>query len=305
MTLVPEVRERCMTKSSAMEDPCRAVSAFGRQKLRVAFAICIAAASTLGSAAAHAIEDDACRRPAPQVVLLPPDRSPPPSTALVAALTDTARGDMRGLDARRRPGTVITFSGAKPGDRVAELIPGAGYFSRIFARLVGPSGHVYLIWPTEYLAEVGASEIAPSRALAVDPHYGNIEVLEQAAASFSTPEKVDLVFTAQNFHDYPDAFMGKIDPGAISRQVYTALKPGGVFLIIDHAATGGSSLRDTEKLHRIDANSVRRSVTAAGFVFDAESDALRNAADAHTQPVFCPSIRGHTDQFILRFHKPA
>jgi predicted methyltransferase len=270
---------------------------------RLARAAC-AAAFALHAGLAHAAAGDACHAP-PQAVSLPPDTSPPPGAALAAALNDPARGDVRDADARRRPAAVIGFSGARPGDRIAELIPGKGYFTRIFARLAGPQGHVYLIWPTEYLALTGTKPLEASRALAADPRYGNITVLQQPARAFATPEQVDLVFTAQNFHDYPDAFMGKIDPVSFSRQVYAALKPGGVFLIVDHAAEPGSGLRDTEKLHRIDPAAVRRSVTEAGFIFDGQSTALHNPADPLTQLVFCPSIRGHTDQFMLRFRKPA
>jgi predicted methyltransferase len=115
---------------------------------------------------------------------------------------------------------------------------------------------------------------------------------------------VDVVFTAQNYHDYPDAFMGKVDLLAFDRQVYAALKPGGVFVVIDHAAAAGTGLRDTDTLHRIDPAVVRQQVEAAGFVFDGASDVLRNSADPHDIPVFDHSIRGHTDQFAFRFRKP-
>jgi predicted methyltransferase len=88
------------------------------------------------------------------------------------------------------------------------------------------------------------------------------------------------------------------------KQVYDALKPGGLFVVIDHVAPAGSSLADTNTLHRIDPAAVRREVESAGFVFDGESNPLRNAQDPHTVKVFDKSIRGHTDQFIYRFRKP-
>jgi predicted methyltransferase len=121
----------------------------------------------------------------------------------------------------------------------------------------------------------------------------------------SAPEPVDLVFTAQNYHDYHDPFMGPVDMAGFDKRVYDALKPGGLFVVIDHAAPAGSGLADTDTLHRIDPAVVKQEVEAAGFVFDGESDALRNPADAHDLKVFDKSIRGHTDQFVYRFRKPA
>jgi predicted methyltransferase len=99
--------------------------------------------------------------------------------------------------------------------------------------------------------------------------------------------------------------MGKVDPLALDRQAFAALKPGGLFVVIDHVAPAGSGMVDTGTLHRIDPAIVKQQVQAAGFVFDGESNALRNPADPHTAKVFDKSIRGHTDQFIYRFRKPA
>jgi predicted methyltransferase len=129
-------------------------------------------------------------------------------------------------------------------------------------------------------------------------------VLTQPAAHLSAPQPVDLVFTSQNYHDYPDEFMGKVDPAVLDKQVFDVLKPGGLYVIIDHVAEAGSGMRDTDTLHRIDPAIVKKQVEAAGFVFDGESVVLRNPADPHTIKVFDKSIRGHTDQFIYRFRKP-
>jgi predicted methyltransferase len=115
---------------------------------------------------------------------------------------------------------------------------------------------------------------------------------------------VDLVFTCQNYHDYHDPFMGPVDMVAFDKQVFAALKPGGLFVVIDHVAPAGSGISDTNTLHRIDPAVVKKEVEAAGFVFAGESDALRNPKDPHTIAVFDKSIRGHTDQFIYRFRKP-
>ena len=120
----------------------------------------------------------------------------------------------------------------------------------------------------------------------------------------TAPKPLDVVFTSQNYHDYPDKFMGAIDPAILDKNVFNALKPGGVFIIVDHVAEAGSGLRDTDTLHRIDPEIVKTQVTAAGFVFEGESDVLRNPADDHKVKVFDKSIRGHTDQFVFKFRKP-
>lgn len=220
-----------------------------------------------------------------------------------AALAAPNRASERSVDARRQTAAVLAFSTVKPGDKVAELIPGQGYFSKLFSRIVGPNGRVYMVWPIEY-ARVAHPDPEVDKRLAGGPNFRNLAVLEQPAARFSTPEPVDLVFTAQNYHDYPDAFMGGVDPVAFDRQVFRALKPGGVFLIVDHAAKPGSGMRYTDSLHRIDAGLVRRQVTSAGFVFEGESRVLRNSRDDHSLKVFDPSVRGRTDQFVFRFRKP-
>lgn len=221
---------------------------------------------------------------------------------VAAAVADHGRDADRDADARRHIAEVVAFSGVKPGDKVVDLIPGSGYFTKVFSKVVGPAGHVYMVWPNEYAQEAQPDPVK-NQALARQG-YPNTSVILQPAAAFSTPEPVDLVFTVQNFHDYPDKFMGRVDPVAFSRQVYKALKPGGVFLVVDHAAEAGSGLRDTDTLHRIDPAIVKKDVEAAGFKFEGESQALRNPADDLKKAVFDKAIRGHTDQFIYRFRKP-
>ena len=129
-------------------------------------------------------------------------------------------------------------------------------------------------------------------------------MLIDAADRFAVPERLDLVWTAQNYHDLHDTFMKPTDIAALNAAIFRALKPGGVFIVIDHAAESGSGLRDTETLHRIDPQSIREEVTAAGFVFEGESAVLRNADDSHLLRVFDPAIRHRTDQVVLKFRKP-
>lgn len=220
-----------------------------------------------------------------------------------AAVNDPARSQDVSADARRKITDVMVFSEVKPGQKVLELIPGSGYFTRVFSGIVGSQGHVYALWPNEYAKE-DVDDVAGSDKLAADSHYANVSVLKQAAAQLTVPESVDLVFTSQNYHDYPDTFMGKVDPAAFDKQVYAALKPGGLFVVIDHVAPAGSGMADTDTLHRIDPAIVKKQVESAGFVFAGESTVLRNPNDPHTIKVFDSSIRGHTDQFMYRFRKP-
>ena len=220
------------------------------------------------------------------------------------ALADPARQADAADDARRKIAEVMAFAEVKPGQRVLELVPGSGYWTRVFSAIVGPQGHVYTIWPDE-MGKYSAKSLANWQKLVATPHYANVSLLQQPAAQLNAPKPVDLVFTAQNYHDYHDPFMGPVDMAKFDKEVYAALKPGGLFVVIDHVAPAGSGLADTNTLHRIDPAVVKQEVEAAGFVFDGESSALANQADTHDKKVFDPSIRSHTDQFIYRFRKPA
>ncbi|HEY2344437.1 MAG TPA: methyltransferase [Xanthomonadaceae bacterium] len=227
----------------------------------------------------------------------------PPYVAHAAADASRGAADLQ-KDAVRKGPQIMAFAGVKPGDRVLELIPGGGYFTRLFSRIAGPKGHVYAVWPEPY-DKVSHPDSDNLRKLGTQPGYTNISVDVQPADALKAPQPLDVVFTSQNYHDYPDKFMGSLDPAVLNRAVFAALKPGGVFVIVDHVAETGAGMRDTDTLHRIDPEIVKQQVTAAGFEFAGESDVLRNPADPHTIKVFDPSIRGHTDQFVFKFRKPA
>ena len=225
--------------------------------------------------------------------------------ALDQALADPTRKDQReASDARRKPGPLIALAGVKPGDKVLDLIPGSGYWTRIFSRLVGPDGKVYAVWPQAYAREA-MGNVQDLRKLSADKYYGNVVVEVEPSTALTAPEPLDVVWTSQNFHDYPDEFMGKGDPGQLAKDAFKILKPGGVFMVIDHKAKAGRGLLDTDTLHRIDPAAVRKIVEGAGFRFAGESNVLDNPADPLDIPVFDKSIRGHTSQFAYKFVKPA
>jgi predicted methyltransferase len=124
----------------------------------------------------------------------------------------------------------------------------------------------------------------------------------KAAADFSLPSDLDVVWTSENYHDLHNKMFGAPDMKVFDEAIFKALKPGGVFIVEDHAAEAGSAARDTDTLHRIDERLVRQEVTSAGFVFVAASDVLHNADDPHTAKVF--ELHGKSDKFLLKFRKP-
>jgi predicted methyltransferase len=223
---------------------------------------------------------------------------------ITAAVADPHRPtDQVKLDPARKPAQLLAFAELKAGDRVADFMPGNGYFTRIMSDVVGAKGHVYAFLPTEQLANCAPSEVAGTKALERDPNYANVYVLSAATANFNLAS-LDLIWTAQNYHDLHDSFMGPANVAALNRAFFKALKPGGIYLVIDHVAESGTGLRDTESLHRIDPLRLRNEIEAAGFLLDAQSDLLRNPQDDHKLSVFDGRVRGQTDQVVFRFRKP-
>jgi len=208
------------------------------------------------------------------------------------------------LDPARKPAELMAFAEMKRGYAIADFMPGNAYFTRIMSDVVGARGHVYAFLPTEQLANCSPDEVAGTKALEHDPAYANVSILRDSAANFRVPQKLDIIWTAQNYHDLHDSFMGPADVAALNKRFFDALKPGGIYLVIDHVAEAGSGLRDTESRHRIDPLRLRQEIEAAGFVLDAKSNALRNPKDDHKLSVFAPSVRGQTDQVVYRFRKP-
>ncbi len=230
-----------------------------------------------------------------------PGGGTPAITAAIAApdrpKVDTDR------DALRQPAALIAFAGLKSGDQVADLMPGKGYFTRIFSNVVGPSGHVYAIVPAE-LAQVAPKIPEAMKALVAEPSFGNVSSLVMPTAAIAAPVKLDLAWTSDNYHDLY-GFFGAEQAAKFDAAVFKALKPGGIFIVIDHVAPAGTSDTSPKTLHRIEPAVVKAQVLAAGFELVGESDLLRNPADPHDIKVFDPKIRGRTDQFVFKFRKPA
>jgi predicted methyltransferase len=232
--------------------------------------------------------------------------APTTSPAIAAAVADTSRpaADVA-RDPNRKPAETLTFAGVKPGDRVGDFIANSGYFSRLFADVVGPEGRVYAVELNEIIKFPNvASGYEGLQAWAKSRSNLSVETVPaRQAVAFAEP--LDLFWISQNYHDLSDKFLGPLDVAAFNRQVYAALKPGGIYIVLDHAAAKGAPVDVTETLHRIEVDRVKREVEAAGFTLVGESNLLANPADPHTASVFNASIAGHTDQFLLKFRRPS
>lgn len=221
---------------------------------------------------------------------------------LSAALADKTRpaADVS-RDAARKPAELLAFAEVKPGQKVADFIMGGGYFTRILSAAVGPNGHVYAYQPEEFI-KFQASYGENQKKVVAD--YKNVTAVTQSLGALDLPDGLDLVFTVQNYHDLHLKPMPTDWAGKVNAEVYKSLKPGGLYVIVDHVAAPGSGLEAADKVHRIEPEIVRKEVEAAGFKFEGESPLLRSSADPHTASVFDPSIRGKTDQFVMKFRKP-
>jgi predicted methyltransferase len=224
---------------------------------------------------------------------------------IAAAVADPARPQTdRDRDADRKPAECIAFAGLKPGQRVADLIPGGGYFTRIFSGVVGPKGQVIAVAPPKR-PDAPPDRPEPSAAvtaIAADPHYQNVTVSVMKLAELKLPEKLDMVWTSQNYHDFHNA--QNLDVGTLNKAVFDSLKPGGTYIVIDHATEKGAGFTATSTLHRSDPDAVKAEVMAAGFEFVGASDVIANAADDHKTPVFDKGLHDKTDRYVLKFRRP-
>ena len=224
-----------------------------------------------------------------------------PPTYVQNAVADPSRpADDRKDDALRKPDQVLTFSGVRPGQKVGEYLPGGGYYTRMLSDVVGPKGKVYALETSTW----GQKNIDNTRKVLDEPGRGNVVLDVAPLGSFHAAEKVDLFWTTLNYHDLHVPKYANVDMAAFNKAVFDALKPGGTYLIEDHAAAAGAGATLSPTLHRIEKATVIHEVTAAGFRLVGESDVLANPADDHTKIIFDPSIRLKTDQFILKFRKP-
>jgi predicted methyltransferase len=225
-------------------------------------------------------------------------QSIPPSVA--AAVSDKARpaADTK-RDADRKPAETVAFAGVKPGDKILELLAFGGYYTRILSKTVGPKGHIYSTMP-DGLLQTRPQMADGLKAIMADPTYGNVSMLPEPNGNPTAPEPVDMVWTSDNYHDLhnPGPF-GASDIAGFNKAAFAALKPGGLFIVIDHAGAPNSGFTQTGTLHRADPEAVKKEVEAAGFIFVAASDVLHRTNDNFT------TRSDDTDeQFTFKFKKP-
>lgn len=221
---------------------------------------------------------------------------------LKAALADKARpAEDVARDAARKPAELLALANVERGDKVADLVMGGGYFTRILSAAVGPQGRVYAYQPEEFIkfqASYGENQKKVAAA------HANVTPITAPFSGLDLPDGLDLVLTVQNYHDFHLRPFPKDTAEKVNAEVFKSLKSGGTYLIVDHTAKAGSGHDVAHTLHRIDPAIVRQEVEKAGFRFVRESDLLDAAGDPMTANVFDPAIRGKTDQFVLVFRKP-
>ncbi len=224
-----------------------------------------------------------------------------------AAVDDSTRPDAdRKRDTDRKPAEVLAFAGIKPGMKVGELMPMQGYYTRLLCRVVGDAGHIDGVNFSMHMPPPPPGAPARPRMQMPAPAplgCNNVTDTTQSASELTLPSDLDAVWTTENYHDFHNAMLGSPDMKQFDMAVYSSLKPGGVFIVEDHAAAAGHGTRDTNTLHRIDPAAVRQEVESVGFKFVGESHVVANASDDHTQKVF--SMADKTDRFLFKFRKPA
>src|ERR1700685_2847699 len=198
---------------------------------------------------------------------------------------------------------LIKFARVDAGSTIIDVYPGDGDWTRLFSEIVGPKGRVYSFVPAKP-AHFKNDPVGRMQTLAKEPGRENVEAVSaDLVAMPEATQPADVLWLHLFYHDLHTALMQARGATAaqFNRAVYERLKPGGSYVIVDHAAAVGAGTSDAQSLHRIEPASVRGEVEAAGFVLEAESTMLANKDDSHAIKVFDPSIKGETDRFAFRF----
>ncbi|TPE63637.1 class I SAM-dependent methyltransferase [Sandaracinobacter neustonicus] len=222
--------------------------------------------------------------------------------ALAAPLRPAAE---RAADARRRPAEVLALFRLGPGQRVLDMVAGTGYYSRLIADVVGPTGMVFA-HSTEGL--IAVDELQPGWSVLKRQHP-NVRLILGYPDRMRLPDRIDRVLFHMCIHDlwWEDAQyrIPRMDPEKALKKVYDAMVRGGLVLVVDHRAKAGAEPRgETLAHHRIDPALVKAEMAKAGFVLEAESDVLANPEDDLTRIVYDPAIRGRTDRFVQLYRRP-
>jgi len=242
----------------------------------------------------------ACHRQSPSLQRMSNDWME--TARMLVAAPDRTEADRR-LDPGRHPAELLAFFGVGPGLRVAELGAGSGYTTELLARAVRPNGTVYGQNSPFILKRFAQS---PWRERLARPPMQGVVRLDRPFDDPFPPDVRDLdqVWIILFYHD---TVWMKADRAKMNRAVFDALRPGGVYAVVDHSGRPGTDATETETLHRIEESTVKQEIEAAGFVLDAESSILRNPADTrdwNASPRAAGERRGSSDRFVLRYVKP-
>jgi predicted methyltransferase len=224
----------------------------------------------------------------------------PPAIAAIAGAADRSADD-KAMDAGRHPGETLAFFGIAPGMKVAEIAAGRGYTTELLARTVGDSGKVYAVNNKTLLGFVGDEW---TKRLATPP-LKNVVRLDREFDDPLPPEAKDLDVVL-NVLTYHDTVWMKVDRDKMNRAIYAALKPGGVYGIIDHSARAGAGMNEVQTNHRIEESALIADIVKAGFKLASEAEFLRNPKDTrdwNDSPRVAGERRGTSDRFVLKFVK--
>jgi len=207
--------------------------------------------------------------------------------------------DDRERDARDKPAEVLAFADVKPGMVVADIFSAGGYYTEQQSGVVGPTGKVLAINNVPY-ARFAKDDIA---ARYKDGRLGNVEQrLVEASYMNIPPKSVDLAMIIMAYHDtyWIDEKEGwpEINNDGFIESIKRMLKPGGKLLILDHNAAAGTGKEVASKLHRLNEEWARKSLTSHGFVFEKSYEGLRNPADQLDKMVYDPAVKGKTDRYV-------
>jgi predicted methyltransferase len=232
----------------------------------------------------------------PEAIAIPPH--------VEAAVSATDRSDPdRELDAGRHPAETLAFFGIQAGWRVAEIGAGGGYTTELLARVVGPKGVVFAQNSQSLLDKFAGAVLEPRLTKAVNANV--VKVVREFEDPLPPEAKeLDAVLDVLFYHD--TVWLG-VDRDKMNRAVFTALRPGGIYGIVDHSAKDGAGVTVVKELHRIDQRVVKEEIERAGFRFAGEAHFLRNPRDPrdwNDSPKAAGDRRGTSDRFVLKFVKP-